>query len=211
MLIILIIVIILIICWGVGTYNSLVSKQTDTDQSWSQIDVQLKRRNDLIPNLVATVKGYANFESNTLQQVIKYRGQMVHIDADSSGKLSRQQMMNVSNQLSGALKSLFAVSENYPKLQANSDFQDLMEQLTTTENQIAYARQNYNSTIAVYDRSLRQFPTSIIAGMTHFSSRNYLQTPDSEKATPKVDFSDLDSNQNNNNNNVNNNTNANDK
>ncbi|XIF20168.1 MAG: LemA family protein [Acetilactobacillus jinshanensis] len=188
--IIIAIIVIIILGWIV-IYNRLVHAQTDTDNAWSQIDVQLQRRNDLIPNLVSTVKGYANYESQTLQKVIKYRGQMVHIDPNQSNSgASRQQMMNVSNQLSGALKSLFAVSERYPDLKANQDFKQLMGELTNTENKIAYARQLYNQVIARYDAMIRTFPNNLVAG-SKFTHRDYLKAPESAKAAPKVNFGDF--------------------
>ncbi|QBP18497.1 LemA family protein [Acetilactobacillus jinshanensis] len=188
--IIIAIVVIIILAW-VLIYNRLVHAQTDTDNAWSQIDVQLQRRNDLIPNLVNTVKGYANYESNTLQKVIKYRGQMVHIDPNSSKSgVTRQQMMNISNQLTGALKSLFAVSERYPDLKANENFKQLMAELTNTENKIAYARQLYNQVIARYNAMIRTFPNNLVAG-SKFTKRDYLKAPESAKAVPNVHFGDF--------------------
>ncbi len=186
-IIILVIIVIIILAW-ILIYNKLVREQTNIDGSWSQIDVQLKRRNDLIPNLVSTVKGYANYERGTLTKVTQLRGQMIHIDANNS--LNRQQMMNVSNQLSGALKSLFAVSENYPDLKANQNFSQLQDELANTENKIAYARQLYNNLVAEYNAAIRTFPDRLVAG-SKFTKRNYLSTPENEKRVPKVDFSDL--------------------
>lgn len=186
------IIIAVIIVVLIMMYNGLVRKRTAVDNGWSQIDVQLQRRNDLIPNLVSTVKGYAGFERSTLEKVIKMRGQMVHLDPSTAGKsLSRAQFMNLSNQLSGALKSIFAVSERYPDLKANSDFQQLMEELTNTENKIAFSRQNYNNTVAEFNQSTQTFPGNLVAGLFHFTARQYLQVPESAKQTPNVNFNDL--------------------
>lgn len=191
-IIIILIIIVGIIVSLISMYNGLVSKKTNMDNGWSQIDVQLKRRNDLIPNLVSTVKGYSVYERSTLERVTKMRQQSVQLDPQSSGKsLSRAQMMQLNNQITGALKSMFAVSENYPELKANTNFQQLMEELSHTENSISFARQNYNNTVADYDQSIQKFPTNMVAGMFHFNHEDYLKTPENEKQTPKVDFSDL--------------------
>lgn len=135
--IILIIIVVLLVAWYISAYNGLIRTRTHVQESWSQIDVQLKRRNDLIPNLVSTTKGYANYEQSTLKKVVELRNQLTAVPADD-----HQQTMEVSNQLSTTLRSLFALSENYPDLKANTQFTQLMEELTNTENKIAYSRQS---------------------------------------------------------------------
>ena len=164
-------------------YNGLQRAKVNTDESWSQIDVQLKRRNDLIPNLVETVKGYASHEKETLAQVISLRNQLTQIPADN-----HEEALKVSNQLSDSLKTIFALSENYPDLKANQNFLSLQEELTNTENKIAYSRQLYNSSAAQYDQKLLTFPSNIVAKIHHFQKVNYLETPEAEKKVPKVKF-----------------------
>ncbi|CCI86766.1 LemA family protein [Lactobacillus gigeriorum] len=180
--IILAIVVLLVFAY-IATYNSLQRAKVYTEESWSQIDVQLKRRNDLIPNLVETVKGYASHEKETLAQVISLRNQLTQIPADN-----HEEALKVSNQLSDSLKTIFALSENYPDLKANQNFLSLQEELTNTENKIAYSRQLYNSSAAQYDQKLLTFPSNIVAKIHHFQKVNYLETPEAEKEVPKVKF-----------------------
>lgn len=182
-LIILILVIALIV-WVIAAYNGLVALRTHVDESWSQIDVQLQRRNDLIPNLVNTVKGYSKFESSTLEKVTALRSDLQNIPDDADVN----KIMKKSDQLSNCLRSIFAVSENYPDLKASSEYSKLMEELQNTENKIAYSRQLYNSTVANYDQSILQFPKNIIAKMFNFTKRDYLKTDDKAKEVPKVEF-----------------------
>lgn len=182
-LIILILVIALIV-WVIAAYNGLVALRTHVDESWSQIDVQLQRRNDLIPNLVNTVKGYSKFESSTLEKVTALRSDLQNIPDDADVN----KIMKKSDQLSNCLRSIFAVSENYPDLKASSEYSKLMEELQNTENKIAYSRQLYNSTVANYDQSILQFPKNIIAKMFKFTKRDYLKTDDKAKEVPKVEF-----------------------
>lgn len=182
-LIILILVIALIV-WVIAAYNSLVALRTHVDESWSQIDVQLQRRNDLIPNLVNTVKGYSKFESSTLEKVTALRSDLQNIPDDADVN----KIMKKSDQLSNCLRSIFAVSENYPDLKASSEYSKLMEELQNTENKIAYSRQLYNSTVANYDQSILQFPKNIIANIFKFTKRDYLKTDDKAKEVPKVEF-----------------------
>lgn len=181
---ILLVILIVLVVWGIVCYNSLVSLRTHVDESWSQIDVQLQRRNDLIPNLVNTVKGYSKFEASTLEKVTGLRSQLTNIPDD----VDVNKIMDKSNQLSNCLRSIFAVSENYPDLKANTTYQKLMEELQNTENKIAYARQLYNSTVASFDQRIQQFPTTIIAGMFHFEKRDYLKVDEKVKEVPKVEF-----------------------
>lgn len=186
--IIAIIIIVLLVIWYVVSYNGLIRSRTNVQESWSQIDVQLKRRNDLIPNLVSTTKGYANFEQSTLKKVVALRNQLTAVPADD-----HQQTMEVSNQLSTTLRSLFALSENYPDLKANAQFSQLMEELTNTENKIAYSRQLYNSSVASLTVKIQSFPSNIVAKVHHFQAGEYLQVPEEEKTTPKVNFDDFGS------------------
>ncbi|MFC6290410.1 LemA family protein [Levilactobacillus angrenensis] len=186
--IIIIVVVVLLAAWYISAYNGLIRTRTHVQESWSQIDVQLKRRNDLIPNLVSTTKGYANFEQSTLKKVVALRNQLTAVpDGD------HQQTMEVSNQLSTTLRSLFALSENYPDLKANTQFTQLMEELTNTENKIAYSRQLYNSSVANLTMKIQSFPSNIVAKVHHFQESDYLQVPEEEKTAPKVNFDDFNS------------------
>ena len=177
---IIIAVVVVLVFWIVGVYNGLVRLNNKTKEAWSDIDVQLKRRHDLIPNLVETVKGYAKHEKETLSQVIKYRGGLV------SGNVDERMMAN--NMLTQALGRLFAVMENYPNLKANENFLKLQDELTGTENKIAYIRTAYNDTVLEYNNATQMFPDSILAGMFHFEQKPYLQTPEAERQNVKVNF-----------------------
>ena len=180
---IIVIIAILLVIVYIAVYNSLQKAKVYTDESWSQIDVQLKRRNDLIPNLVETTKGYAKHEKETLENVVHLRNQLTNIPSDDHA-----QTLKVSNQISDALKSIFALSENYPDLKANQNFLKLQEELTNTENKIAYSRQLYNSSAALYDQKLLTFPSNVVAHIHGFKKVDYLQTNESEKEVPKVKF-----------------------
>ena len=178
-----IVIVILLIAIYISLYNGLQKAKVYTEESWSQIDVQLKRRNDLIPNLVETTKGYAKHEKETLAEVIKLRNQLVSIpEGDHQAK------MEVSNQLTDTLRSIFALSENYPDLKANQEFTKLMEELTNTENKIAYSRQLFNSSAAAYNQRLVTFPSNLIAKIHHFTKVEYLSVPEEQKEAPKVSF-----------------------
>ena len=183
-LIIVIALIVIVIAVYISMYNGLQRAKVNTDESWSQIDVQLKRRNDLIPNLVETTKGYAKHERETLSKVVELRNQMVALPAD----VDPQKKMELSNQLTDSLKSIFALAENYPDLKASQNFTQLQEELTNTENKIAYSRQLFNSSAAVYNQKLLTFPSNIVAKMHHFTKVNYLEIPAEEKEAPKVSF-----------------------
>lgn len=176
-------IIVLIVAIYITAYNSLQRAKVYTEESWSQIDVQLKRRNDLIPNLVETVKGYAKHESETLEKVVQLRNQLTEIPAGD-----HEETLKVSNQITDSLKTIFALSENYPDLKANQNFLSLQEELTNTENKIAYSRQLYNSSAAQYDQKLLTFPSNIVAKIHHFTKVDYLETPKEEKEAPKVKF-----------------------
>lgn len=184
-LIIVIVVIAIIIGIYIVLYNSLVQLRVHAQESWSQIDVQLQRRNDLIPNLVSTVKGYSKYEASTLEKVTQLRTELAGVPDDDHAK-----KMEVSNELSGTLKSLFAVSENYPDLKASTEYQQLMEELSNTENKIAYSRQLYNSTVAALDAKIQSFPSNIITKIHHFTAMEYLQVPAEAQNVPHVSFDD---------------------
>lgn len=183
-LIIVIALIVIVVAIYISMYNGLQRAKVNTDESWSQIDVQLKRRNDLIPNLVETTKGYAKHERETLSKVVELRNQMVALPAD----VDPQKKMELSNQLTDSLKSIFALAENYPDLKASQNFTQLQEELTNTENKIAYSRQLFNSSAAVYNQKLLTFPSNLVAKMHHFTKVNYLEIPAEEKEAPKVSF-----------------------
>lgn len=180
---IIIAIIVLIIAIYIVTYNGVQKARVYVDEAWSQIDVQLKRRNDLIPNLVETTKGYAKHEKETLEGVVKLRDQLVNVPQGD-----HQEAMKLSNQITDSLKSIFALSEAYPDLKANQNFLKLQEELTNTENKIAYSRQLYNSSVATYDQKLLTFPSNIISKIHKFTKVNYLETPTEEKDVPKVKF-----------------------
>lgn len=173
---------VLIVGWGVITYNSLVSLRNQVKTSWSGIDVQLKRRNDLIPNLISTVKGYASHEKEVLENVTKARAAIM--DAGDNVK----EVAGAENMLSGALKSLFAVAEAYPDLKANENFLQMQRDLTETEDQIAASRRIYNENVNYYNTKIESVPSNIIAGMFSFIQRDFFEAQESEKATPEVEF-----------------------
>ena len=165
-------------------FNGLVRSRNRVDNAWSQIDVQLKRRYDLIPNLVETVKGYAAHESKTLEAVTAARTNA--ISAQQGGTPESQ--AKAENALSGALKSLFAVSEAYPDLKANQNFLQLQEELTSTEDRIAYSRQFYNDSVLNYNNKIQVFPRNIIAGMLNFEKREFFEGDPEATGPVKVQF-----------------------
>lgn len=179
MLIIVIVLLILFFLWL--TYNGLVTSKMRVSEAFSQIDVQLKRRTDLIPNLVETVKGYAKHEKEIFEKVTKLRSDLV-----SAKSVSEKAEAN--NQLSTALKSIFAVAENYPNLKASQNFSELQEALADTENKIAYARQFYNSVVMDYNTKLKIFPTVLFAQAINFQPADYFKAPEEEKQAVKVGF-----------------------
>ena len=181
--IVLIVIVVVIVAILAGMYNSLVKRRNQVDNSWSQIDVQLKRRHDLIPNLVEAVKDYMSYEQETLTNVTKARA--AAIDA---GKQGPQAVAEAENALTGTLKTLFAVAENYPDLKANQNVMQLQEELTSTENKIAFARQFYNDSVLTYNNKIQMFPSNLIAGMFNFTTRQFFEVPEAEKAVPTVDL-----------------------
>ncbi|HOD12105.1 MAG TPA: LemA family protein [Candidatus Omnitrophota bacterium] len=174
--------IVLSFLFSVSIYNLLIAMRQNVKNGWSQIDVQLKRRHDLIPNLVETAKGYMAHEKQTLENVIKARQQAV----DASGLKDKQQAENF---LSSTLKSLFAVVENYPNLKADQHMLKVQEELTTTENKIAFARQYYNDEVARFNTAVQTFPNNVIAGLFHFTKEDFFEIVNpAEKEAPQVKF-----------------------
>ncbi len=173
---------VIIILWFVAIYNSLVKLRVRVRDAWAQIDVQLKRRYDLIPNLVNTVKGYAAHEREVLENVTKARQQAI----DVRGVAEQAQAENF---LTRALRQLFAVVENYPNLKANENFLALQEELTSTENKIAFARQFYNDTVRTYNTKIQQIPANIIANMFNFQREEFFEIEEAaEREAPVVQF-----------------------
>jgi LemA protein len=173
--------IVLLVIWVIALYNGLVKMRNRIEAAWAQIDVQLKRRYDLIPNLVETVKGYASHERETLENVTAARNMAM-------GAQGPAQSAQAENVLTGALKSLFAVAEAYPDLKANQNFMQLQEELTSTEDRIAYSRQFYNDMVQSYNTKIQQFPAVVIAGMFKFTEREYFEADDESRGTVKVEF-----------------------
>ena len=183
--IILAIVVILVIAI-ISMYNGLVSSRVKVDNAWSQIDVQLQRRFDLIPNFVETVKGYAAHESETFEKITSLRTSWANANTVA-------EKADLDNQLSGALKTIMAVSENYPDLKANQNFSELSEELRNTENKISYSRQFYNDTVTMYNQKLQIFPSNIIANMFNFTPRELFTVDNAEaRKNVKVDFGKKD-------------------
>ena len=174
----------LLVFFVVISYNSLVRGRMQTKEAWSQIDVHLKRRNDLLPNLIETVKGYAKYESSTLEKVTQLRTQV-------AAATTPAEAMKASDALTRHISGIFAVAENYPDLKASSNFAKLQEELTNTENKISYSRQLYNSVVSNYNVKLETFPSNLVALIFGFKASDFLQTPEEEKSVPKVDFSSL--------------------
>ena len=179
---IIIAIIIILVIAIIGMYNSLVQARIKVDNAWSQIDVQLQRRFDLIPNFVETVKGYMEHESATFEKIAALR-------TSWAGTQSVAEKAELDNELSTALKTIMAVSENYPDLKANQNFSELSEELRNTENKISFSRQFYNDTVTMYNTKLEVFPSNIIAGIFHFTARELFKTENEEaRKNVKVDF-----------------------
>lgn len=173
--------VMLAVLFFIFIYNSLITLRTRIDNAWSQIDVQLKLRFDLVPNLVETVKGYAKHEKDLFTDVTKARAAMA-----SAGTVAEK--AKADNVLSGTLKSLFAVAENYPQLKANENFKMLQEELSGIENKIAYARQFYNDSVLSYNTSIATVPSNMVAGMFGFTARDFFKTEGAERENVKVKF-----------------------
>jgi LemA protein len=175
-------VLVLILIWLVLVYNDLVSIRNDVQNAWKQIDVQLKRRHDLIPNLVSTVKGVMEFEQDTLEKVISARSKAVSAGTPAAKAGSE-------NMLTQALGKLFAVMENYPVLKSNQNVMQLQEELTSTENRISFARQLYNDLVANFRTKIQVFPNNIVSSTFNFQSEEYFEADEADRATPAVNLS----------------------
>ena len=182
---VIVLIIIILILWFVLTYNSLIAAEKRVENSWAQIDVQLKRRADLIPNLIETVKGYAKFEKKVLTDVTAARTAILSAKTPKAAAKGE-------NMLEGALKTVFAVAESYPSLKANENFKSLQEELSSTENKVSFARQFYNDMVMNWNTMILQFPTNLVANMTgRNKNKEFFEAEASEKKNVKVDFSDL--------------------
>ena len=181
-LVIVIVLVVVLVGFLVLSYNGLVRSRNQVENAWSQIDVQLKRRLDLIPNLVETVKGYAAHERETLEAVVNARNTALAAPDTPPAQAE------ANNMLSGALRQLFALSEAYPDLKANQNFLALQEELTATEGRVAYARQFYNDSVLTYDNKLESFPTVIIAKSFNFEPKEYFEAEDLARTAPTVEF-----------------------
>ena len=170
----------IVVLYVIATFNSLISLRNRVENAWSQIDVQLKRRYDLIPNLINTVKGYMKHEKGVLTEVTKMRSNLI------SGSMS--QKSKASDSISNALKTIFAVAEDYPQLQASENFKMLQEELSGTESKIAYSRQFYNDNVMTLNNKIQQFPSNFIANMLKFKEREFFKTQEAEKKNVKVEF-----------------------
>src|SRR5438132_6849725 len=180
-IIIVLIIVAVIVVFLISVYNGLIQRRLRIDEAYSQIDVQLKRRHDLIPNLVNAVKGYMDFEQDVLTRVTQARANAV-----AAGAQGPAQQAAAENVLTGALRSLFAVVENYPQLKANENVLSLQEQLTTTENQISFARQHYNASVLDYNQSIQVFPNVLIAGPFGFTKREFFEAEPEAQEVPVV-------------------------
>jgi LemA protein len=180
-LIILLIIVAVIVVFVIAVYNGLIQRRLRIDEAFAQIDVQLKRRHDLIPNLVNAVKGYMDFEQEVLTKVTEARA-----NAIAAGAQGPAEQAQAENMLTGALRSLFAVVENYPQLKANENVLNLQEQLTTTENQISFSRQHYNASVLDYNQSIQTFPNVLIAGPFGFTKREFFAAEPEAQEVPVV-------------------------
>jgi LemA protein len=181
-LIIVIVIVALLVIYGIASYNGLIRRRNQVENSWSQIDVQLKRRIDLIPNLVETVKAYAAHEKDTLDAVVRARNAAIAAPDTPAGQAE------ANNQMTGALRQLFALSEAYPDLKANQNFLALQEELTATEGRVAYARQFYNDSVLGYNNKIQAFPTVFFARMLKFDKRDYFEADEASREVPNVKF-----------------------
>jgi LemA protein len=179
--VILVIIVLLIGLWAVFAYNGLVSRRNKVDNAWSQIDVQLKRRHDLIPNLVETVKGYATHERGTFEAVTQARANAINAQGPEA-------QAQAENALTGTLKSLFAVAEAYPDLKANQNFLNLQEEVTSTEDRIAYSRQFYNDSVLSFNTKIQQFPAAVIANTFNFTARAFFDAEPGDTEPVQVQF-----------------------
>jgi len=180
-LIIVLVVVALLLVFIIGQYNGLVSLRNKVRNQWSQIDVLLKRRFDLVPNLVETVKGYASHEKETFEQIVEARNKF-------NTASTPEEEMSANNQITGALNKLFALAEAYPELKANTNFMDLQGNLKDTEDKISYARQFYNDAVMKYQNKIEMFPSNIVAGLFRFKPEKFFEAAETEKENVKVEF-----------------------
>jgi LemA protein len=183
-IVVVILIVVVLLLWFVALYNRFVRMRNRVDNAWAQVDVQLRRRYDLIPNLVETVKGYASHERETFERVTQAR-------AGAAGARTVEEQAQAENMLTAALRQLFAVAEAYPELRANENFQQLQAQLEQTEGQIATSRQIYNDTVLMYNNGIQQFPGMIIAGPLGFVPRVYFEPDPASREPAQVDFRDM--------------------
>ncbi|MFH1227889.1 MAG: LemA family protein [Planctomycetota bacterium] len=180
------VLVLIVLLWVIAIYNGLVGLRNSVKNAWSQISVQLKRRYDLIPNLVETVKGYAKHENTTFENIAKARSACMQ--ATTSGTVG--EVAKAEGTLMQAMKSLFMVTENYPELKANQNFMALQEELTATENKVSFARQFYNDNVMLFNNKIQMFPSNVIAGMFGFKAEEFFEVESAEeKKAPKVQFS----------------------
>ena len=179
-------IVVLLALLAVFTYNALVRLRNQADEAWNQISVQLKRRHDLIPNLVNAVKGYMDFEQETLTRVVEAR--QAAVAAQAGGPTNAAQTAQAENFLTGALRQLFALVEAYPDLKSNQNVLALQEELTTTENQIGFSRQHFNSTVRELNTAIQTFPNVLLAGPLGFREREYFQIEEADAAVPEVNL-----------------------
>ncbi len=187
---ILIIIAAIIVVWGINTYNRIVSSEETISSAWSQVENAYQRRADLIPNLVKTVQGAAEYEKGTLTEVIEARSQAssVQVNANELNEESLSAFQNAQDQLSSALNRLLVTVERYPELKANQNFLELQSQLEGTENRINVERNKYNETVKAFNAHIRRFPTNVIAGLFHFDTKAYFKAADGAENAPSVEF-----------------------
>jgi LemA protein len=180
-LVVVVVVLVVLVLWIVATYNGLVRRRNRVDNSWGQIEVQLKRRHDLIPNLVETVKGYASHEKETFERVVAARNSALTANTPEA-------QAQAENILTGALRQLFALAEAYPQLRASENFQGLQSELAETENKVSVSRQIYNDAVLTYNNSVQTIPSNLVASMTGFRTREFFDAPAEADQAPKVQF-----------------------
>lgn len=183
-------VVLVLVLWGIGSYNGLVGMDEEVNGKWANVETQYQRRSDLVPNLVATVKGYAQHEQSTLEAVMKARSQATQIKVDPANCTPQQlaAYQNAQGDVTSALGKLLAITENYPQLKANENFLELQSQLEGTENRINVARKDFNDAAQEYNKAIRRFPRSVIAGMCGFDKRTYFEAEAGADKAPKVEF-----------------------
>ena len=187
-LIVIVLLVVLLVIWGIGAYNGLVNLRNRVANGWAQIDVQLKQRADLVPNLVQTVKGYASHESTVLEEVTKARADVAQAQAQTAGGDQMQARADAEQRLGQSLVTLMARAEAYPELKANQNFLDLQRQLKDLEDKIAYARQFYNDVVQKFNTRIETVPSNIIASLFHFRQAQYFQADEGSRQAPVVDF-----------------------